>query len=29
MTSAWNLAQHRIEARFARAHRMIAIGNAH
>jgi ABC-type amino acid transport system permease subunit len=28
MTSAWTLAQHRIEMRIARAHR-IAIGNAH
>jgi His/Glu/Gln/Arg/opine family amino acid ABC transporter permease subunit len=29
MTSAWNLAQHRIEARFGRAHRMIAVSDAH
>ena len=29
MTSAWNLVQLRIERRFGRAHRMIAIGGAH
>jgi polar amino acid transport system permease protein len=29
MTSAWNLVQHRIETRFGRAHRMVAISNAH
>jgi polar amino acid transport system permease protein len=29
MTSAWNLAQQRIEARFGRAHRLIAVSNAH
>jgi polar amino acid transport system substrate-binding protein len=29
MTSAWNLVQHRIEMRFGRAHRRIAISNAH
>jgi polar amino acid transport system permease protein len=29
MTSAWNLVQHRIERRFGRAHRMIAISDAH
>jgi polar amino acid transport system permease protein len=29
MTSAWSLAQHRIETRIARAHRLIPIGNAH
>jgi polar amino acid transport system permease protein len=29
MTSAWNLVQHRIETRFGRAHRMIAISDAH
>jgi polar amino acid transport system substrate-binding protein len=29
MTSAWTVVQHRIEARFGRAQRMIAISNAH
>jgi len=29
MTSAWTVLQHRIEARFGRAQRMIAISDAH
>jgi polar amino acid transport system permease protein len=29
MTSAWSLAQHRIETRVARVHRLIATANAH
>jgi polar amino acid transport system substrate-binding protein len=29
MTSAWTVVQHRIEMRFGRAHRLVAIGHAH
>jgi polar amino acid transport system substrate-binding protein len=29
MTSAWDVVQHRIETRFGRAHRLVAIGEAH